>query len=1133
MVNVGPMMSYAEEDTDCCYGLQYGDTTTTANTPNVLQLKNKSTTTTTTTNSISSSSSSNCTTTPNNTHTNTTTTTTTSANHSPAGTPCSPNLICSTNGGGSSSSSGGCSGNLNHLNNRRTRQRVDAGEPRNSYSSIPNFTSRPTFMSGGLYGAIFSQTAQQHFSLFSGTGISGHPAPPINSNNGNANNNCAVNVGVANNNLNQPHHHHINNGLSNGISHGGNNNSSTSNNSSGGFGPAKMLNELLGRQVKQAQDATGPDGNANLIQSSSSTTAANNLDNYLTEAGQQQQQQQQQFSDSVSDQCKNNISNAQSAINCASATVNSSTSGNGADHFSSPGQRLASSVNPNNCGVDLLQDDDDEDLEEHNQRNSDDHHDHQHPHHMLISSTSTPSSQLSQSPPALPQNANELAQHMLRNILQQSKKDLLAFDQEMQRVAQRTLGLDANAVVNSSELCAMISDSAKQLTKQMVKLEMDSEEAVGSVHNNSDHMLLSDNNNENQNNNNNNNSNSNSNTGNSNLCKTVKGNKISGAGKCLENGVDSDNNNSNRQTGHAAANNSSAGIHNGVHSHKAHDANNNNNENANMSVHSDNEDNSMHSVLNESLHKSAGDKDEDIELMLDQAHHHHHNHNSMDGLEKRRRSSVSPIISSSSSSGGNNKSGGEQPVALDMKRARVENIVSTMRSSPVLPQQNQSAFTPTTAAVNGCKKRKLYQPQQHDSAADRYAAAAAAGLNLGLNLQNLLMANSHLQQTFLAANAHLNDLNDEDMDDDQQGRNGDVEMSDGDDLAPGSGSGSIVETAVVHQKREEKNALKSQLRSMQEQLAEMQQKYVQLCTRMEQESDAANTIHDVDDNSVNSEQLNETNDIEDLDDDDEPEGETIESEEGLGLDSGSVSGAPVISTTTTPLLATTNTLSSNRMMRNLPSDNNNNSINSHNKAPTSGGVRPNMNQVMNKMGGKMGGNMHPAAAVAAALHSQLPLGGPFGGQAAGNNPLFHHLQQHGGNGGPAAAAAAAHELLQQQQHNSSAAAAQQHALSSALSNAWASQKLFLEQEARNLMSKEEDQREMLTIRDREREPRIPQNNSNVSMNVQRESAHNNNSGPHHSLKGPGQSEWIWCGRLKSLLIDCFLLFYALQRSKTA
>lgn len=77
---------------------------------------------------------------------------------------------------------------------KRTRQRVDAGEPRNSYSSIPNFSSRPSFLGGnqGLYGAIFTQ--QQHFGLF---------AP--------------------------------------------------------GFGPAKMLNELLGSRTKPGIDPSLPD----------------------------------------------------------------------------------------------------------------------------------------------------------------------------------------------------------------------------------------------------------------------------------------------------------------------------------------------------------------------------------------------------------------------------------------------------------------------------------------------------------------------------------------------------------------------------------------------------------------------------------------------------------------------------------------------------------------------------------------------------------------------------------------------------------------------------------------------------------------------------------------------------------
>ncbi|EAT46002.1 AAEL002769-PA, partial [Aedes aegypti] len=130
--------------------------------------------------------------------------------------------------------------------------------------------------------------------------------------------------------------------------------------------------------------------------------------------------------------------------------------------------------------------------------------------------------------------------------------------------------------------------------------------------------------------------------------------------------------------------------------------------------------------------------------------------------------------------------------SLTLKRARVENIVSSMRASPALLGSQQGQ-------VNGCKKRKLYHPQQHDnSAAERYAAAAAAGLNLGLTLQNFM----------LGASA------DPDDDDD------DMEV-----------------TPHIHQKRVEKDVLKSQLRSMQEQLAEMQQKYVQLCSRMEQQSD--------------------------------------------------------------------------------------------------------------------------------------------------------------------------------------------------------------------------------------------------------------------------------------------------------
>lgn len=146
--------------------------------------------------------------------------------------------------------------------------------------------------------------------------------------------------------------------------------------------------------------------------------------------------------------------------------------------------------------------------------------------------------------------------------------------------------------------------------------------------------------------------------------------------------------------------------------------------------------------------------------------------------------------------------GKEQPVALDMKRARVENIVSSMRSSPSLPTSQQPQ-------VNGCKKRKLYHPQQHDnSAAERYAAAAV-GLNLGLNLHSLIMERGGVG----GGTGSITDNDDDEEDTDDLG------------------------VPQIHQKRVEKDALKSQLRTMQEQLAEMQQKYVQLCSRVEQHSD--------------------------------------------------------------------------------------------------------------------------------------------------------------------------------------------------------------------------------------------------------------------------------------------------------
>ncbi|XP_041969223.1 homeobox protein prospero isoform X2 [Aricia agestis] len=130
------------------------------------------------------------------------------------------------------------------------------------------------------------------------------------------------------------------------------------------------------------------------------------------------------------------------------------------------------------------------------------------------------------------------------------------------------------------------------------------------------------------------------------------------------------------------------------------------------------------------------------------------------------------------------------PRPSDVKRARVENIVSTMRASPA-PQQPQ---------VNGCKKRKLYHPQQHDGGADRYV-------------------NSHGSSAQTVSE----------------------ESEDDGDRPP------------IQQKLVEKNALKTQLRTMQEQLAEMQEKYLQLCNRMGQESEtidndgASSDVEQIDD----------------------------------------------------------------------------------------------------------------------------------------------------------------------------------------------------------------------------------------------------------------------------------------------
>lgn len=383
---------------------------------------------------------------------------------------------------------------------KRSRQRVDAGEPRNSYSSIPNFSSRPNFINSGIYGAFFSQN-QQHFGFFGQ-----------------------------------------------------------------GFGPNKMLNELLGRQVKTGSEANIP------------------ADNMMT-------------------------------MDPNSADVN-------------------------NYEAQVLRRGLDEDV----------------------------------SPPP----GDIVAHHMLRDILQGRKKDLLALEHEFRGV--NTNGTGPNSPDNNNCI-----------------------------------------------NNNNNNELKNTN---------------------ITNGLDKNDSGNHMINGDSDANE----IQNDVDNLSNPEENQNN---VSDKINSLDEENMNDGEASDSEH-SVRSSSSDIKKELDD-----------------------PDMKDSNS---NDKSD-----QVELKRARVENIVSTMRSSPSLPTQ-----------VNGCKKRKLYHPQQHDnSLSERYAS---------LNNNNI--------------SPNMNMLLEEDEDE---------------DLGPEG----------IRQKVVEKNALKNQLRSMQEQLAAMQQKYVRLCTKMETEPAEPQEVEDI------------------------------------------------------------------------------------------------------------------------------------------------------------------------------------------------------------------------------------------------------------------------------------------------
>ncbi|KXJ75748.1 hypothetical protein RP20_CCG011126 [Aedes albopictus] len=529
--------------------------------------------------------------------------------------------------------------------NKRARQRVDAGEPRNSYSSIPNFSSRPSsFMSGGLYGAIFSQS-QQHFGgLF-------------------------------------------------------------------GYGPAnKMLNELLGRQVKQAQDASDPDS----ISMLSSIEAANAADNSNTPTSKH----------GFESTTNLNNNNSSTTNNNNSASNNSPTSDAGSVMM---GRRSSNSQcnTANNSGAG------------NNQQNN--------------SNSNSSSGVIDLDGGSRTPQPNDLAHHMLRNILQ-GKKELMALDHELRTVSNQ-----------SSALGDRISpDNNNVISKNNNIYDISKCETVngGDVSDSSE--LGANNNKVNQ---------KNSATNN----QTINSDNINQSTRPIS--LDSNNSNCDDMLASDLAHterllNGVSGSGNGTGSTGGRCSSVNPKQEKSDVI--DELVASLPDEVDETMPSPASGSNGVIitkqELDMD------------DCLEDKDRDDRTPSPAPS-------KNDSE---SMTLKRARVENIVSSMRASPALLGSQQGQ-------VNGCKKRKLYHPQQHDnSAAERYAAAAAAGLNLGLTLQNFM----------LGASA------DPDDDDD------DMEV-----------------TPHLHQKRVEKDVLKSQLRSMQEQLAEMQQKYVQLCSRMEQQSD--------------------------------------------------------------------------------------------------------------------------------------------------------------------------------------------------------------------------------------------------------------------------------------------------------
>lgn len=488
---------------------------------------------------------------------------------------------------------------------KRSRQRVDAGEPRNSYSSIPNFSSRPNLLNSGIYGAFFA--AQSHHNFASG-GSAGAAAY-----------------------FNQ------------------------------GFGPTKMLNELLSRRVK-----TITDGNDAMM---------------------------------TIDVAGNDVSTISgSAYDCLNSQ--------------SPVSRVTGTLNGGGG-----------------------------------------------SPPV-----GEMAQHMLRNILSGKRKEIYALEQELRGVSGNNNINNNNNNNNSSSN----NNNLVSAAESVVDCNNDSSANVAALNNVNNNNSSSNNNNSSScNNNNNTTSNNNNDVKIINLTNGAGGGGGGGVGdeNCVSD-LRSSSNSSNRNTPVKDENAGNPLTNGDVEDMDVADG-----------------DDTVSTVQQSNLEVSPCSGQNNANDSVDKLnHHHHHNHrrrnnvvDNDDESSASERSVSSPGSVSNKEDADESKECSSYPKTeqqVELKRARVENIVSSMRSSP-LP-----------VPVNGCKKRKLYHPQQHDnSVAERYAAS-------------------------------LNDVADALSEDEDE------------NLSP----------AEIRQKVVEKNALKNQLRTMQEQLAEMQQKYVQLCTRMDQDS---------------------------------------------------------------------------------------------------------------------------------------------------------------------------------------------------------------------------------------------------------------------------------------------------------